>query len=142
MNAEYVRALLGGALIGGAAGALLLLNGRMAGVTGILSGVLAPRPGETAWRTLFLCGLLAGGFVLRVIAPERLPFDTATPIALALVAGLLVGFGAKLGGGCTSGHGICGIGRFSVRSMIAVATFTLTGALTIVVMRALGAAPR
>ena len=142
MNPDWVQALLGGVLIGGAAGALLLLNGRMAGVTGIVSGVLAPQRGEVAWRIAFLFGLVVGGAMLLVLAPERLPDAGRTPLLLAIAAGGLVGFGAKLGGGCTSGHGICGIGRWNLRSMIAVATFTATGALTILALRALGGYPR
>lgn len=128
-------ALAGGALIGLAAAALLVLNGRIAGVSGIVAGLLGPRAGDTAWRALFVAGLVAGGALLPALAAE--PFrglGDAAPARL-VAAGLLVGFGARLGSGCTSGHGVCGIGRMAPRSLAATATFMVTGAVTVFVVR-------
>ena len=120
--------LAGGALIGLSASLLLLLNGRIAGISGIVGGLLAPQRGDVAWRGFFLAGLLSGGGVLLMLRPEV--FGTApVPSALVLLAGVLVGFGTRLGGGCTSGHGVCGISRFQKRSMVATLTFLLTGGL-------------
>src|SRR4051812_24234521 len=99
-----LRALVGGVLIGAGSAALLLLNGRVAGVSGILANVIGAQPGEQGWRLAFLLGLVAPAIVIGVGQPQ-LPASGS----LALVAGLLVGFGTRLGGGCTSGHGVCGL---------------------------------
>lgn len=143
MDASQVAsALAGGALIGLSASALLLLNGRIAGVSGIVAGLLTPQRGDVAWRALFVAGLVAGGLLLRAMAAD--PFrglTDATPVRL-VAAGLLVGAGARLGSGCTSGHGVCGVSRLSPRSLIATLTFMSTGALTVFVTRHLfGGAP-
>ncbi len=125
-------AACGGALIGTAAGGLVLLNGRIAGISGILGGLLRPRPGDVAWRAAFLLGLLAAPLTYRLAAP--LPgsrIDAAWPVLV--MAGLLVGFGTRLGGGCTSGHGICGLSRLSPRSMAAVAVFMTSAVATVFV---------
>jgi uncharacterized membrane protein YedE/YeeE len=129
------QALLGGVLIGTAAAALLLLNGRIAGVSGIVAGLLPPRRSDAAWRVLFVAGLLAGGTSLHLFVAD--PFHGLAPTpALALIpAGLLVGFGAGLGSGCTSGHGVCGVSRLSPRSIIATAVFMLAGAAMVFVVR-------
>ena len=132
-----VQALLGGVLIGTAASALLVLNGRIAGVSGIVGGLLPPRPGDTAWRALFVAGLVAGGLSLRVLAPDPFQGLAATPYAVLVPAGLLVGIGVTLGNGCTSGHGVCGVSRLSPRSILATLTFMLTGAVTVFVVRRL-----
>jgi uncharacterized protein len=125
--------LAGGLLIGLATSLLLLFNGQIAGVSGILCGIVVPKQGEAAWRLWFLGGLVAGGLVLRVLRPEVFP---ATPASLTTVAaGLLVGCGTALGSGCTSGHGVCGLSRFSARSLAATLTFMAGGALTVVVVR-------
>src|ERR1700742_116185 len=107
--------LLGGALIGASASLLLYLSGRIAGISGIVAGLLRPRAGETAWRAAFVLGLFAGGAIVRAYAPQS--FET-TPVTVPwiIASGLLVGFGTRLGGGCTSGHGVCGISRLSKRS--------------------------
>lgn len=123
-----VSALAGGALIGLAAAVLLLTNGRLAAISGIVGGVLVPEPGEGRWRALFLGGLLAGGLLLVILAPDSLGGGPSRPLPAVALAGLLVGFGARVGGGCTSGHGICGIGRLSRRSIVATGTFMATGA--------------
>lgn len=119
--------LLGGILVGLAAAALLLFNGRIAGISGIVAGLLHPRPNDVGWRTAFLAGLLAGGVALAVWRPDALGPPVAQPTAVFVLAGLLVGAGARLGNGCTSGHGVCGIGRGSVRSLMATVTFMTTG---------------
>ncbi len=128
-------ALLGGGLIGFAAWLLLALNGRIAGVSGIFSGLLSPRAGEVGWQVLFLVGLIGGAAVYHfLVAPER-GVMLAAGWPLVIVAGLLVGVGTRLGGGCTSGHGICGISRLSVRSMVATCTFVGVAAATVLVVR-------
>lgn len=129
------HALAGGALIGTAAALLLLLTGRTAGVSGIVDGVLRREKDERTWKIAFLLGLVAGGVILRFTMPETLA--AAAPRALPLVAigGLLVGFGARLGGGCTSGHGVCGIGRLSLRGLVGTVVFMVTGALAVFLLR-------
>jgi hypothetical protein len=125
-NFTPLSSLIGGILIGLAASGLLLLQGRIAGISGIFAGVLAPRAGEFAWRASFIGGLVAGGVALMLVAPATV---SASPRSLPIVAlaGLLVGFGTRLGSGCTSGHGVCGLTRFSPRSAVAVCTFMGTG---------------
>ncbi|MDQ3038018.1 MAG: YeeE/YedE family protein [Myxococcota bacterium] len=131
-------ALAGGALIGISASLLLALNGKVAGISGIASGLLSPTRGEVAWRALFVAGLLAGGAAAYVVMPEAFDASAAPALALVALAGLLVGVGTRLGNGCTSGHGVCGISRIAPRSIAATLTFMLTGALTVVLVRALG----
>ena len=116
-------ALLGGALIGIAAALLLLLSGKTAGVSGILEGVVLREKGEMAWKAAFLAGLLAGGALLAWLRPQSFSILPHPSLAVALAGGLLVGFGTRLGGGCTSGHGVCGLGRLSKRSLVAVVVF-------------------
>ncbi|MDP9149177.1 MAG: YeeE/YedE family protein [Myxococcota bacterium] len=134
-------ALLGGALIGSSASLLLLFNGRVAGISGIVGGLLRPRPREMSWRALFVAGLLVGGLMLLLLRPASFG---AAPVSLplAIVAGLFVGFGARLGGGCTSGHGVCGLSRLSGRSLAATMTFMATGALAAFVVQHLVGAAR
>ncbi len=122
--------LLGGALIGLAASALLYFNGRVAGISGIFGGLLQARRGDTAWRASFVGGLVAGGVALAVISPASLDIQVAQSAPAVLLAGLLVGLGTRMGSGCTSGHGVCGIGRLAPRSIIATGIFLLTGAVT------------
>lgn len=119
-------ALIGGALIGLGATILLLANGRLAGVSGIVAGLLTPRRGDIAWRAAFLVGLLIAGVVAAGLVPERLGSSPRGSLLLVL-AGLLVGMGTRLSGGCTSGHGVCGISRLSIRSVVATALFVTTG---------------
>ncbi len=132
---RYARALLGGGLIGGSAALLLLLEGRIAGISGIAGGLLNGARGDRGWRIAFLLGLVAGGLLLRVFFPGSFGVPVGLPIGLTLLAGLLVGFGARPGNGCTSGHGICGVGRGSVRSLVGTSVFILTGAATVFVTR-------
>lgn len=130
-----VRALLGGVLIGSSALVLLALNGRIAGVSGIVGGLLARPSAETPWRVGFVAGLLGGGLVVRVLFDDPYRGLDATPLVVLALAGLLVGYGASLGNGCTSGHGVCGVSRLSPRSIVATATFMATGALTVYLVR-------
>lgn len=127
-------ALIGGALIGLAAALLLLANGRIAGISGILGGSLAAAAAERSWRLAFLAGLPLGALAVGM-ARGGLSIDvSASPPAL-IAAGLLVGFGTQLGSGCTSGHGVCGMARASVRSVTATLVFMATGAATVFVVR-------
>jgi len=127
MAHEAAMALGGGVLIGLAAALLFSLNGRIFGVSGVLGGVLTPKQGEVAWRAALLAGLVSGGLVLRRALPGAFDISAVRPLGLTLIAGLLVGFGTRLGSGCTSGHGVCGIARLSPRSLAATATFILFG---------------
>ena len=127
-------AAAGGVLIGLAAGLLLLLNGRVAGVSGIAGGVLRPARGDVAWRLAFLAGLVAAPAcyaLVRTLPP--ITFDISLPV-IAL-AGFVVGIGTRYGAGCTSGHGICGISRLSPRSLVATCCFVAAGMATAVVLR-------
>lgn len=125
---------IGGVLIGLSAAATMLFQGRIAGISGILGGLIAPERGEIGWRLSFLLGLLAGGVLLGLTMPAGFAVEVArSPVAI-VVAGVLVGFGTRLGSGCTSGHGVCGISRFSRRSILATVTFMGTGAVTAAVV--------
>jgi uncharacterized membrane protein YedE/YeeE len=125
-----IPSLVGGVLIGASASILLLSSGRIAGISGIVGGLLRPARGDVAWRVAFLSGILLGGALVAWRVPGSVvPRPGLAPAALIALAGLLVGFGTQLGGGCTSGHGVCGLSRFSKRSLVAVATFMTTGAL-------------
>lgn len=125
--------LTGGALIGLSSAALLALNGRIAGISGIFGGVLAPTKGDTYWRVLFIAGLLVGGALMMALRPTAFPSLDGLKLWPFAIAGILVGFGTRMGGGCTSGHGVCGMGRLSKRSMVATPTFIATGVLTVYV---------
>ena len=132
--------LAGGALIGLSASVLLLGLGQIAGISGIIGRLLQDRDDPGAWRVPFLVGLVLAGGVGATLTPER--FGTTEPRSIVLIAlaGLLVGFGTRVGNGCTSGHGVCGISRFSLRGMSATVVFILTGALTVATVNALGGA--
>lgn len=126
--------LLGGALMGLAASMLLLFSGRVAGISGVAGGLFRPSAGDLSWRVLFIAGLVAGGAVLLLVNPEVFHVGIHRSFAALAVAGLLVGFGARLGSGCTSGHGVCGLSRLSRRSLVATLTFMATGALSVFVV--------
>lgn len=136
-NFTPFSSLAGGVLIGLAASLLLIASGRIAGISGIVGGLLVPRSGDRAWRLLFLIGLLASGLVMTAITASAM---TASPRSLGWVAaaGVLVGIGTRLGNGCTSGHGVCGISRLAPRSLFATVTFMATGILTATLLRWLG----
>jgi uncharacterized membrane protein YedE/YeeE len=134
-NVNLIAAIGGGALIGLGVAMLLLLNGRLAGVSGIVSGLLAVPGADTPWRALFVAGLVGGGAVFALSAPGV--FDAAAPLHLPglLTAGVLVGLGTRLANGCTSGHGLCGISRLSRRSILATVIFIALGMATVFVVR-------
>jgi uncharacterized protein len=135
---DVARPLAGGALIGLAAGALLVLTGKTAGVSGIVDGVLRRERGEWGWKAAFVLGLIAGGLILRVAVPGALASVAPRALPLIAVGGLLVGFGARLGGGCTSGHGVCGIGRLSRRGLVGTLVFMAAGVATVFLLGRLG----
>lgn len=118
-----VSGLVGGLLIGLAVTLMLLLNGRIAGISGIVGGLLAPKGGDRGWRVAFVAGLLLGAlaYILAIGGPA--PVDVLASPPAILAGGLLVGFGTRLGSGCTSGHGLCGMARLSRRSIVATAVF-------------------
>nr|WP_272494058.1 YeeE/YedE family protein [Stenotrophomonas mori] len=127
--------MAGGVLIGVAATLLLALTGRIAGISGILGGVLRPQRGELAWRLAFLLGLVAAGAAWLAWMPGAPPPRQGFPPVLLVIAGLLVGIGTRMGNGCTSGHGVCGLGRLSLRSLVAVVVFMATAIATTYVVR-------
>ncbi len=134
-NFTPISALIGGLLIGGAATLTLWANGRIAGISGILSGVIVPGSSDRIWRILFVLGMLAGAIVYTVIRGAPADLELQVGPAGAIIAGLLVGFGTRLGSGCTSGHGICGLARFSRRSFTATLVFMATAIFTVFVIR-------
>jgi uncharacterized membrane protein YedE/YeeE len=127
-----ISALVGGALIGLASVWLLAADGRIAGVSTILHGIFSA-PGDR-WRMAFVAGLLLAGFAWQALGAP-VPLRAGFPLGWAALAGLLVGFGTRMGSGCTSGHGVCGLGRMSLRSLVAVITFMATGMVAAYVMR-------
>lgn len=137
VNFTPISALIGGALIGAVAVLLLLLNGRIAGVSGIAGRLLVAdvrrRREEVAWRGLFLVGLVVGAGLYDLWAPVSIRIEASA--GLLAIAGLLVGFGTQLGGGCTSGHGVCGIARLSPRSLVATLVFMASAIVTVFVTR-------
>lgn len=129
--------LLGGVLLGVAAGALFLNSGRILGITGIVEGLLKPKSGDTSWRLAFLLGLFAAPLVAKLLLPAELIHAPRIDAnwTMVITAGLLVGFGTRWGAGCTSGHGICGLSRFSLRSLVATLSFMGTGFVTVFMVR-------
>ena len=126
--------LLGGMLIGLASGLFILFNGRIAGISGILGGMLRAARGDRFWRVAFLLGLIASPLIYALAAPlPEMRIDASYPTLV--VAGLLVGIGTRYGSGCTSGHGVCGLSRRSPRSLTAVASFMFAGFATVFVAR-------
>ena len=133
-NFTPISAIMGGLLIGTAAMLTLWTNGRIAGISGILSGAMFPKQQGTLWRLLFIAGLLLGGAVSAIASGGLEVITQASPL-MTVIAGLLVGFGTRMGSGCTSGHGICGIARFSQRSFVATGTFMLARFITVYLVR-------
>src|SRR2546430_1496009 len=135
MAFDPISAALGGALIGLAAVLLMILNGRIAGISGIFGDLIAFDTGDKAWRIAFITGLIAAPILLGLAG-----FGLSAPLmpaswAIVIAGGLLVGFGTRLGGGCTSGHGVCGMARLSPRSIVATLIFMATAILVVAIMR-------
>lgn len=138
MQLDWTLALIGGAIIGIAVTIMLLFNGRVTGISGIINGIFNLQTGDVLWRFTFVLGLFVGGLILRVFYPHA--FDGALNLSTTntAIAGLLVGFGTIMGSGCTSGHGVCGLSRLSLRSLISTITFIGAGVIAVVVLRKLG----
>jgi uncharacterized membrane protein YedE/YeeE len=129
-----LSALAGGTAIGAASALLLIKHKRVAGISGIAAGVLPPWNSESSWRLCFLAGLFLSAPLYRLLGLQ-IPIRIEAPLAVLAIAGLLVGYGARLGGGCTSGHGICGIARLSIRSILATMVFMLTAGVSVFLVR-------
>jgi uncharacterized membrane protein YedE/YeeE len=130
-----ILALLGGALIGLASVLLMILTGRIAGISGIFGGCLMLAVGDKVWRFAFIAGLVLAPVASGLLGYPLPKPDMPASWALIAIAGLLVGFGARLGGGCTSGHGVCGIARLSARSIVATAIFMASAIVVVAIMR-------
>ncbi|QDL93420.1 YeeE/YedE family protein [Paroceanicella profunda] len=138
MPQDWVNGLTGGGLIGLAAALYLLMNGRIMGVSGILGGLLAPGPrAERAERALFVAGVIVAPLALTAFG-DGLHLEVTAAPALLVAGGLLVGVGTRMGSGCTSGHGVCGLSRLSRRSVVAVALFMISAGATVAVLRLAG----
>jgi uncharacterized membrane protein YedE/YeeE len=122
-------------MVGLASTLLLGANGRIAGVSGIFGGLLSPVRGDLAWRALFVSGLIVGGLLMPAITGRTVTFSAPAGTFTLLIAGFLVGFGTRMGGGCTSGHGVCGLARGAKRSIVATAVFMVFAALTVLAVR-------
>lgn len=132
-NFTPVSATLGGALIGLSAALLWLADGRVAGISGIVGGLLSPRVGDIGWRIAFLAGLIGAPVIYTLITGGPPRVVVSASVSTLIAAGLLVGFGTRLGGGCTSGHGVCGLARMSRRSMVATVLFMAAAAVTVLI---------
>lgn len=141
MNIEWVQALCGGIIIGVSVSLMLLWNGRVTGISGILYGTINPVQGDKAWRLYFLFGLFIGGLPLHYLKPDSFNGSLLTSNWTVVTAGLLVGFGTVLGSGCTSGHGVCGISRLSKRSLVATMLFVGFGILSVFALKKVGVLP-
>lgn len=129
-NFTWWQSIAGGLLIGLASGLLLYLNGRIAGISGIVGGLLRPISGDTGWRIAFVLGLMLSTFAFLIVSP--LPISAIdADFKTLILSGLMVGFGTRYGSGCTSGHGVCGLSRGSIRSLVATATFIIAGMFTV-----------
>jgi uncharacterized membrane protein YedE/YeeE len=126
-NTALINPIIGGMLIGLASIGLMLFNGRIAGVSGILKGTLRPQKGDVFWRIAFIAGMVLTGVVLRFLYPDFARIEIERSVVAYAAAGLLIGLGAGLANGCTSGHGVCGVGRLSNRSVTVTMAFTISG---------------
>jgi uncharacterized membrane protein YedE/YeeE len=134
-NFTPISAFSGGLLIGLSAVLLLLYTGRIAGISGMMGGLIQAPRAEIYWRIAFLAGIVLGAFLLHLLMPELNRPRENFPVWLLALGGFLVGFGTRLGNGCTSGHAVCGIARFSIRSIVATCTFMISGFATVFVIR-------
>lgn len=130
-----IYALAGGLLIGLSAALLMGLNGKILGVTGIVRNACDKEAAERSWRWAFLAGALAAGLLIKLFAPALIGIEHPIPMGFYIVSGLLVGYGSALANGCTSGHGVCGISRLSLRSVVATVTFMATSMLTVWIVK-------
>lgn len=137
-NFTPYSAAIGGAMIGLSAVWLMASAGRIAGISGILGGAFNAGKGDKTWRWTFLAGLILAPLLVGFFQPSRLEIDFPTTGPLLILAAVLVGVGTQLGNGCTSGHGVCGNARLSMRSLLATLTFMTTGIITVLIMRSLG----
>ena len=131
---QFFPPLIGGAIIGLSASLLLLFKGKIFGITGIIGGILGGINKDSLWRVAIILGLVLGSFLVNLIAPNYFEYKIDMSYAQMIIAGLLVGFGTRLGSGCTSGHGVCGLPRFSPRSFVATMVFMLTGIITVYII--------
>lgn len=135
-NFTPISSLIGGILIGLSVTVMLLFHGRVTGITGIMVGATFSRAtGDWLWRVLFLLGLVAGGTLMALAMPDALVGSDRRSLLVVALAGLLVGFGTRLGNGCTSGHGVCGLSRLSTRSAVATVSFMAAGMVTVFLFR-------
>ena len=135
MLGSYLLSLLGGALIGLSASLFLFTHGRIAGISGLFAGLFVPKSDARGLRAWFIGGLCAAGLVVSLAYPAAFSMAAVPALPLVSIAGLVVGFGTRLGGGCTSGHGVCGMSRFSKRSVAATMTFMAVAMVTVFVVR-------
>ena len=135
MMQDIINATLGGAMIGLAASMLLLFQGRVAGISGIVGGLVQRRGQDTQWQGVFIAGLLSGGAILLLLAPSTIVEPSTRTLGAVAIAGLLVGIGVRMGRGCTSGHGVCGLSRLSKRSLVATLSFMATGFATATIIQ-------
>ncbi|CAI2326771.1 YeeE/YedE family protein [Vibrio parahaemolyticus] len=133
LNVIPWESLFGGILLGISATILLLVNGKIAGISGIMNGIMSPKKGDYSWRLLFAVGMIAGGLISVLMLGVAVPSTANLSLGIVIAAGLLVGIGTRLGNGCTSGHGICGMGRLSKRSIVATCVFMAVAGLTVFV---------
>ena len=134
-NFTPISGFVGGLLIGGAASLFVLLNGRVAGISGILGGVFGAARGDMGWRIAFVAGIVIGPMIVLALGGPVPAVVLQAPVTVLIIAGLLVGFGTRLGNGCTSGHGVCGLARGSPRSLAATAVFFTCAVATVFVLR-------
>ena len=130
-NFTPISGLIGGLLIGLSTTLMILFNGKIAGISGIVGGLLARKGSEVGWRAVFVVGLLLGAFVYMLATGGPIPVNLQASLPIMVAAGLLVGFGTRLGSGCTSGHGVSGIARFSKRSIVATLVFFITAIIAV-----------
>ncbi|MBE3887293.1 YeeE/YedE family protein [Vibrio parahaemolyticus] len=133
LNVIPWESLFGGILLGISATILLLVNGKIAGISGVMNGIMSPKKGDYSWRLLFAVGMIAGGLISVLMLGVAAPSTANLSLGMVIAAGLLVGIGTRLGNGCTSGHGICGMGRLSKRSIVATCVFMAVAGLTVFV---------